>query len=185
MSKTLYISTTIVTLLIGIAIGYAISPSYQSMKNEKESMSMELGPADRNVDLRYIDGMIAHHLNAIYMARQAEQSHRREIRDLSATIIRVDEKGIEDLYALKKKLYNDTRPITEYEKINLGELDEDFDLRFINALLIHHEDAIDTAKDARTKSKRTEILSLADEVIQGLSSGAQTLRAWRKEWYNL
>lgn len=185
MRQTLYFSLSIIILVFGIAIGYAISPTYSAMSSEKQSKSMDLGRADNKVDLRYIDGMIAHHLNAIYLAKQGEQSHRKEIRDLSASIIVADEQGIKDLYAQKNKMYNDSRVISEYEKINLGELNDTFDLRFLNALIAHHEDAIRVAKELRTKSKHTETLDVANTVIMNLSTGIQTLTTWRRDWYGI
>lgn len=52
------------------------------------SMAMDLGPADANYDLRFIDGMRLHHRGAIVMAEEAEQkSQRPEIKKLVSNII--------------------------------------------------------------------------------------------------
>jgi uncharacterized protein (DUF305 family) len=151
---------------------------------DRKTAMVELGRADRYVDLRYIDGMIAHHLNAIYMAKQAGNlSQRLEIKQLASDIISFDEKSINELYQWKKSCYGDTKQIVTYEKINLGTYDDKFDLRLINALVAHHDDAIINAQEIRTKSNRNEILNMADDVIQGLTASKATLLDWRKTWY--
>ncbi|KKT68437.1 MAG: hypothetical protein UW64_C0019G0014 [Microgenomates group bacterium GW2011_GWC1_44_37] len=183
MSKTLLLSTVVVTFILGIGTGFILSPEYANKMTAKKTVMVELGRADKLIDLRYLDGVIAHHLNAIFMARQAEaNSQRKEIRDLAKEIIIADEKGIQELYEWKKSWFNN-KQITIYEKINLGAYDDKFDLRFLNALIAHHEEAIMTAKEIRTKSQRNEILNLADSIIQNLSSGIDTLTEWRNNWY--
>lgn len=184
MSKTLLLSTIIVTFILGIGTGLLLSPEYATKMSDKKTAMVELGRADKFIDLRYIDGVIAHHLNAIYMARQAEtNSQRKEIKDLAKEIISVDEASVKDLYEWKKTWFNNTKQITNYEKINLGKSDDKFDLRFLNALIAHHEEAIITAKEIRTKSQRNEILDLADTIIKNLSAGVETLSSWRTNWY--
>lgn len=184
MSKTLLLSITIVAFILGIGTGFVLSPEYANKMTAKKIAMVELGRADKFIDLRYIDGVIAHHQNAIFMARQAEtNSKRKEIRDLAKEIIIADEKGIQELYEWKKSWFNNTKQITNFEKINLGSFDDKFDLRFLNALIAHHEGAIDTAMEIRTKSQRNEILNLADTIIKNLSSGKETLTGWRTSWY--
>lgn len=186
MSKELISSLVVISFTLGLGTGFVLSPEYAVRMSEKQSMSMELGRTDKFVDQRFIDGVIAHHLNAIYMAKQAlENSKRQEIKDLAKEIIAVDEKNIEELYDWKKDWYGNTRQITNYEKINLGTSDENFDLRFLNALIAHHEDAIIVSKEIRTKSNRSEILNLADAIITNLSKGVVGLSKWRSEWYQV
>jgi len=184
MSKPFTTSIVIISFILGLGTGFAISPEYANKMNDQKTAMVELGRADRYVDQRYIDGMVAHHLNAIYMSKQAEiLSQRPEIIQLSKDIITSDEKSINELYQWKKSWFGNTRQITIYEKINLGSYDEKFDLRFINALIAHHDDAIKNAQEIRTKSKRNEILNLADAVIQSLSASKATLLGWRSSWY--
>lgn len=186
MNKPLITAGIIIAYLIGIGVGFYLTPEYAQMNNDRGSDMMELGNADRNLDLRYIDGMIAHHLSAIAMAEQAvENSDRSEIRELSHAIIDADTKDIERLYQLKKEWYGNTNEITEFQEINLGPKDEQFDLRFLNALIIHHHEAIDVAKDVQTKSYRAEVLNTASSVITGLSASLETLTSWRQQWYGI
>lgn len=186
MSKEQILSLVVISFILGLGSGFVLSPEYTVRMSEKQSMSMELGRVDKFIDMRFIDGVIAHHLNAIHMAQQAlKNSKRQEIKDLAQEIIAVDEKSIQELYSWKKSWFNNTRQITDYEKINLGPSDESFDLRFLNALIAHHEDAIMVSKEIRTKSSRSEILNLADTIINGLSKGIVDLSKWRTEWYQI
>lgn len=183
MKTPLCVSLITVAFTVGIGVGFGISPSYATMRSEQSAMQMELGPADPRYDLRYIDGMIAHHKSAIFMAEQAKESKRKEIRELAAAIISIDEKGIEDLYTLKNTLYRDTREINQFEKIRLGDVDDTFDLRFLNALTTHHEVAIRNARDVRTKSTRSQVIILAGEVETALGKSLSKLQEWRRSWY--
>jgi len=184
MNKALATSLIIIALVVGLATGFFLTPEYATMREEKAAGMMELGKADSFVDLRYIDGMIAHHKAAIFMSQQAVSKTRRpEVKTLSQAIITADEKGIADLYLLKKEWYQNSREVTKFNKVNLGEGDDKFDLRFINAMLEHHMEAIDVAKDVRTKSTRTETLNIADTVITSLSENAEVLEGWRASWY--
>ncbi len=175
-----------IAFLIGIGVGFSMTPEYAQMKKEKQAPMMSLGKADAYVDLRFIDGMIAHHFAAIYLATQAkDQSKRPEIQALANTIIAVDTEGIEKLYVQKKSWFDNSKKITQFAKVNLGTADDKFDLRFINALVAHHEEAIDVARDIQTKSTRNDVLTLSGDVIRGLTDGIKTLTQWRKEWYGL
>lgn len=186
MSKPLTISVVIISFILGLSTGFIISPEYATKMQSRGTQMVELGNADKFVDLRYIDNMIAHHLNAINMATQAKANSKRpEIIALANDIIKADEDSIKTLYQEKKLWYGNDRQITNFEKINLGTADDKFDLRFLNALIAHHDDAIASAEEIRTKSGRNEILNLADTVIQGLSAGKDKLIEWRKNWYNI
>ena len=72
------LSLVIVTFLGGLAVGFFVSPEYQSRMYDKTDMT--LGTSDRWLDLRYIDQMIAHHRGAMLLAEQVKQySQRKEI----------------------------------------------------------------------------------------------------------
>jgi uncharacterized protein (DUF305 family) len=185
MSRSLAYALFILFFISGVMVGYFLTPEY-AVENERMRANHDLGPADRYVDLRYLDGMIAHHLAAIYLLEQAQtHSQRPEIQDLASAVIAADLAEIEELYDYKKDWYDNTRPVTEFEKINLGTADELFDLRLLNALLAHHHQAIDAAMEISTKSVRNEVLNLANQTATALSANAAVLESYRKDWYEL
>lgn len=173
-----------VLFMIGMGVGFAFTPEYAQMRLEKQIPMSELGDADAFLDLRYVNAMIAHHMSAIYMAEQAlKQSQRPEIIELAQVIIETDQRGIDQLYENKRAWYGDTKKVQVYEKKQLGTADELFDLRFINALLVHHQMAIESAREVSQKSTRNEVLTLADEVETNLSASILQLKNWRVRWY--
>lgn len=186
MSKSLAISLIIVFFIIGIGVGYTLTPEYTPFAQASGTHAKDLGKADRYLDLRYINGMIAHHMSAIDLLTQVKaNSKRAELLGLVEPVITADTKGIADLYAWKHDWYNNNRKITQFQKVNLGKTDDKFDLRFLNAMIAHHEEAINTSKEMLTKSSRSEMLDLANGVITTLSSKLVLLKAWREQWYSI
>jgi hypothetical protein len=152
------------------------------MKYEK---NMDLGAADRLVDLRYINAMIAHHRAAMLLAESAGVSGREEVRALSREILTNEPKLIAELYGWKKDWYRDSRAVSDPAGINLGAVDTKFDLRFLNALIAHHKAGIAMTKEIRSKSSRSEVLDNADAVEQFLITTLAGLESWRNEWYGV
>lgn len=190
MNKYLAASLIVVAFVVGLGAGYFISPSYtQEMGMNSSAHNTDLGKADSRYDLRFIDGMIAHHMGAIEMAKDAQKNSRRpEIRNLANNIISAQVKEVTQLYAWKKDWYNDTRKVELNQhsmNVNLGSADEKYDLRFINAMITHHSGAVDMANDALTKSTRTEILDLANAIMSDQTKEIQQMQEWRMDWYNI
>ncbi|MBD2628913.1 DUF305 domain-containing protein [Trichormus variabilis] len=169
------------------------------------SMAMDLGPADANYDLRFIDAMIPHHQGATVMAKEAQQkSQRPEIKKLADEIIRAQNQEITQMKQWRTAWYPKTgdKPMAYDAKMghdmemsseqmqammmnmDLGAANTEFDLRFINAMIPHHEAAVVMAKDALQKSQRPEIKNLAQEIIKAQDTEINQMKQWRKAWYN-
>lgn len=187
MNKYLAIGLIVVSLIVGTGIGYILTPQYKdSMSNS--GMSSDLGKADKEVDLRFIDSMIAHHSSAIEMAKVAQsQSKRSEIRTEANNIIFAQTKEINQLKQWKKDWYNnkDSSIKVDDMMVDLGTYDDKFDLRFINAMIAHHAEAIDMAKEIQTKSSRNEILNLANNIIMDQTKEIKQMQEWRMTWYQI
>lgn len=171
----------IITGVLGIGIGYYLTPQYTLTMYDKNTM--DLGRADKWVDLRYVNAMIAHHRGAILLAEQAQVSQRPDIQNLTKDILKNEPVAIAELYAWKKAWYNDIRVVADPISPKLGSYDEKLDLRFLNALIAHHELGVTMTKDIRTKSSRVEVLNNADAVEAFLNGGIEMLKGWRINWY--
>ncbi len=168
------------------------------------SMTMDLGPADANYDLRFIDAMTPHHQGAVEMAQEAlKKSQRPEIKKLAQDIIAAQEREIKELKQWRQAWYpsSESTPMAYNEKMghmmpmsqsqmqdmmmkgDLGAADAQFDLRFINAMIPHHEGAVVMAKDALSKSKRPQIKKLAQEIISSQQKEIDQMTQWRKASY--
>ncbi len=167
-------------------------------------MAMDLGPADANYDLRFIYAMSLHHQGSIPMAKEAQQkSQRPEIKELADNIIKAQGKEIKQMQEWRKTWYSqagnepvsyssDSKsevPMSEQQRQSmgmsqdLGAADAEFDLRFMNGMIPHHEGALPMAQDALKKSKRPEIKQLAQEIITSQQKEIDQMKQWRQAWY--
>ncbi len=186
MKISIYLALGLVVTgtVLGIAFGYYITPEYRVSMYEKNNMS--LGQADRTFDLRYINAMIAHHRGAMLLAEQlSKNTSRPEMKTLAQNILADEPKAIAELYTWKKDWYGDTKTVRDPIVANLGPADEKFDLRFLNAIIAHHEAGIVMTKETREKSSRAEGLNNADAVEAFLTNGITTLKGIRSNWYNI
>ncbi len=182
---SVYLATSfiIIASIIGVGIGYTLTPQYSLSMYDKNSM--DLGRSDRWLDLRYVNAMIAHHRGAILLAEQALKSERKEVSDLAREIQKNEPVLIAELYAWKKEWYKDTREVVDPQSPRLGTYDKTFDLRFLNALIAHHELGIKMTQDVRLKTSNNRVLDNADAVEAFLKSSEGMLKEWRTNWYNI
>jgi uncharacterized protein (DUF305 family) len=174
----------VVGAIVGVGFGYYLTPEYRIPAYDRNTM--DLGLADRTFDLRYINAMISHHRGAMLLAEQlGENTTRPEMKALSQAILNDEPKAIAELYAWKKAWYKDTRVVRDPIVANLGEADEKFDLRFLNAIISHHEAGVMMTEETRQKTSRTEILNNADAVEAFLTNGLVDLKQLRSDWYNI
>lgn len=169
------------------------------------SVHMDLGPADADYDLRFIDAMIPHHQGAIAMAKEAlQKSQRPEIKTLAQNIIKAQNREENELMRKWRAAWypqasetpmaydsqqNKMMPMSAEQKNNmmmqmdLGAADADFDLRFMEAMIPHHEGAIAMAKDALNKAQHPEVKQLANDIIASQQAEIDQMKQWRKAWY--
>ena len=168
------------------------------------SMSMDLGPADADYDLRFVDAMIPHHEGAVEMAQEVlNKSQRPEMKKLAQDIIAAQNREIEQMKQWRKAWYPkaDSKPMAWHAQMghmmamspeqmqammmkgDLGAADAEFDLRFLNAMIPHHEGALVMAKDVLNKSKRPELKKLAQDILTSQQQEIDQMKDWRKAWY--
>lgn len=137
------------------------------------------------------------------MAQDAlQKSNRPEIKQLSQAIINAQEKEISELGAWRTAWYSNAgnepmmysaemghmMPMTEempssmMMQGNLGTADDQFDLRLINAMIPHHQGAIDMARQVLEKSDRAEIKELAQNIVDSQQQEIDRMQQWRKDW---
>lgn len=84
---------------------------------------------------------------------------------------------------------SDTMPAMDHDmdsmemSMDLGEADSEYDRRFIDAMIVHHEGAIEMARDVQENSTRPELLQLADEIITAQQTEIEQMQTWRDAWY--
>jgi uncharacterized protein (DUF305 family) len=60
---------------------------------------------------------------------------------------------------------------------------EPFDEAFIDAMIPHHQSAIEMAKVANEKSKNPRIRELAGNIVSAQKREIEQMRRWREQWY--
>ena len=58
-----------------------------------------------------------------------------------------------------------------------------FDKAFIDAMIPHHQSAIEMAKIAHEKSKIPAIKELAENIVSAQQKEIEQLKRWRQQWY--
>ncbi len=66
---------------------------------------------------------------------------------------------------------------------DLGAADDQLDLRFLNAMIPHHEGALDMANQVLKNSDRPEIRQMAQDILISQQAEIDQMQQWRKDWY--
>lgn len=142
-------------------------------------------------DAQFIDGMIEHHLGAVEMAEEAlAQGERPELLELAQAILDAQEPEIALMLEWRETWYPDM-PATAGMHMDMGAMsvsDDDslpYDQRFLEAMISHHQGAIDMAQAALTNAENIELVTLAREIIEVQQAEIDQMRAWLSEWFGI
>ena len=178
-------------LFIIIVALFAITSDRLGKIEQKESMNAPATNEPTQSDQDFLTQMIEHHEGAIAMAGEAKAKSRRvEIRTFADNIITAQSGEIDSMYAWRKDWFKDSGHIAmrmgadmPSMAIDLGVSDADFDLRFLQAMIIHHEGAVKMAKQVLLPTDRVEIHDLAKNIISTQQAEITQMQSWLKEWY--
>jgi uncharacterized protein (DUF305 family)/predicted small secreted protein len=146
-------------------------------------------------DRAFIDAMVPHHQGAIAMAQVAlKKAEHEEIKQLSHNIVSSQQAEIEELKSIKEEEFGTPNVPMEMSQeqmrgmgimMNPQELAEEkpFDRAFIDAMIPHHQSAIEMADVAREKSEIPEIEELAEGIISAQQKEIEQMTRWRQQWY--
>ena len=146
-------------------------------------------------DKAFIEAMVPHHQGAIEMARVAlKNAEHEEIKKLSRNIISTQQAEIEELKAIKKEEFGTSKVPIEMSQEQMQGMGmmmdpqqlankEPFDKAFIDAMIPHHQSAIEMATVALEKSENPRIKELAQNIISAQKLEIVQMKQWRKEWY--
>jgi uncharacterized protein (DUF305 family) len=165
---------------------------HHGSENGASGMLMENG---RYSDERFIDAMVTHHQGAVEMAQVAlEKAEHDEIVQLSENIISTQQAEIEELKSIKRDEFDTSRVPMEMSPKQMESMGtmtgpqeladkEPFDKAFIDAMIPHHQSAIEMAQVAREKSDVPEITELTGNIISAQQAEIEQMEQWRREWY--
>ncbi|MBD2092397.1 DUF305 domain-containing protein [Microcoleus sp. FACHB-1515] len=144
--------------------------------------------------------MTPHHEKTVRMAQEAlQKSDRPEIKQFAQTLMNEQAREIAQMQVWRVNWYSaagdthvmydaktgQTVPMPAAMTTNeaLGDADEQFDLRLINALIPHFEGGIEMAKQVLQNSDRPEMKQLAQAIIDSQQQELDRLREWKQQWY--
>jgi uncharacterized protein (DUF305 family) len=145
-------------------------------------------------DKAFIDAMVPHHQGAVEMARAAlENAEHEEIKQLSRNIISTQRDEIEELKAIKEQEFGTSEvpmDMSAQDMQIMGMTDPDalanrepFDKAFIDAMIPHHQSAIEMAQVAYRQSNNPEIKTLAEGIVEAQTQEITQMKGWRQQWY--
>ena len=182
----------IVALLIGLGVGYL---AWGSASVRLGSHTMGDGTMmAQNIDQHFIVQMIPHHEGAITMAKIAlERSKRQEVISLANGIIEAQQKEINDMRSWYQSWFGSTPPEGGMGMMHMGGMEgdaavlasiseADFDREFLEQMIPHHEMAIMMAQMLQASTERTEMKTLADNIITSQSREIDMMRSWLQSW---
>jgi uncharacterized protein (DUF305 family) len=161
-------------------------------KGMARQMVMENG---KYSDRRFIDAMVPHHQGAIAMAEVAlKNAKHEEIIKLSRNIIASQQAEITELKSIKQKEFGTSQvpmEMSQEQMRGMGMMmdpqqlanQKPFDKAFIDAMIPHHQSAIEMAQVAHEKSKIPAIKELAENIMSAQKREIERMKQWRKEWY--
>jgi uncharacterized protein (DUF305 family) len=145
-------------------------------------------------DKAFIDAMVPHHQGAIAMAEVAlKNAEHEEIIQLSRNIVSSQQAEIEDLKSIKQEEFgtsNVPMEMSQKQMRGMGMMmdpqqlanQKPFDKAFIDAMIPHHQSAIEMSQVALENSDNPKIKDLAQNIISAQQREIEQMKQWRKEW---
>lgn len=203
------IATIVAVIITGIAV-YAISRNNINEKQPSNSQSTteDVTAEDTNkfatltgeaYDEAFIADMLAHHEGALNMAEIAgAATERKEILDLSQSIMQTQAQEIIKMQALQAEWgYEKTfgghashsgmsnemsGTMMDMGKELEGLKGVEFDKKFLELMIEHHQQAVDMAKYADTNASHQEIKDLAKQIVDAQEAEIAQMQQWQMEW---
>ena len=166
-------------------------------------MGMDMGSKtpsatfDIKDDLQYIDMMVPHHQLAIDMAKLAlEHAQHGELKGLARDIIQEQQDEINRMSIWRAEITGGTPAAghggmsDEHMKdmpgmnVDLKQLaaSPNFDRDFIEAMIPHHQSAIDMSRAALPNLKHQPLHDLANDITTTQQLEIDRMRQWQEEW---
>jgi uncharacterized protein (DUF305 family) len=146
-------------------------------------------------DRRFIDAMVPHHQGATAMAEVAlKNAEHEEIKELSRNIISSQQAEIEELKAIKKEEFGTSNVPMEMSQEQMRGMGmmmdpqqlakrELFDKAFMDAMIPHHQSAVEMAQVALENSDNPKMKELAQNIISAQKREIEQMKQWRQQWY--
>lgn len=184
----------ILNLVIWALVGAACLTVSQA-KSADAMTEMLSGLSGDEFDAAFLQSMIAHHRDGVMMADLAVKKAKHEDLRMFAKKMASDQNSeisMMEGWMTEWKLPADTKHTmpkammekmaSEMKKLEQTEGDS-FDREFLAIMPSHHEGAIAMAELVPQRSKRPEIVKLAEKIVQSQGKEVVILRKWNLQWF--
>jgi uncharacterized protein (DUF305 family) len=145
-------------------------------------------------DETFVAAMIEHQEGAIEMAEVAlERAEHAEVRQMARAIVDTQQAEVEQMDAWMNDWsgrggHGMDHGVTHAEMGMDLDMDEfrraePFDRAFLDAMIVHHEGAIEMADAILNSTERDELKEMAREIIEVQRAEIEQMRQWRADWY--
>jgi len=146
--------------------------------------------ASTNPDLRFLDGMIAHHQAAVDEARAIEPKARRpEVKQLAAEIIKAQEAELRQMREWRRAWFPNAPQAAAPSGRGMpmrgtpaGAAPADPDVAFIEMMIPHHQDAVAMSREILDTTRRPELQQLAHNIIRNQEREIAQMESWKRSW---
>lgn len=207
---TTTITAIVVVALIGVAV-FALTrkadnntgtngtdTSNNSQTNESATYKQYAALKDEEYDRMFLAGMIAHHQGAVDMAQLAlNQAKHSELKAMAQNIIKAQDKEIIDMTSWQQQwgypassgeqmmdhsamsMEGDMMVMTDQLKNLTG---DDFDKKFLELMIEHHQSAIDMARPGEANAQHQELKALTKAIVSDQTKEIDQMKTWQSEW---
>ena len=146
-------------------------------------------------ELQFIDTMTAHHEAGVKLAKIAQaKAFHPEIRDFATRVVDTDSREMDMLRSWRQRWFAN-RPkavnlrlagmAAAIKGMDAGRLnkldDEEFDLAFLEMMLLHHQAALTLAQDA-SRLEHDDVKELARRITLDQPVEIEQMHRWTGEW---
>ncbi len=140
----------------------------------------------------FLKDMIRHHAGAVAMSEVVvRKAVHPELRQFAQRVIDTQSQEIQEMSRWLKSWYNASvpamaMPMGEQTTIELRSLSgSGLEIRYMQAMITHHQDAVNMARMAEQKAIHPELKSLASNIVTGQTVEINQLSQWLSDWYNV
>jgi len=175
-------------LLLALSLGLALSAcdgnngdtnDAEVTRNQETTSNTTTSTQSTEADQGFIDHMVPHHEMAVMMADDAlSKASNPKTKEFARMIKQKQPPEVQQLKNWRQQWYGSaqTPPMdhSDYQAMSAG---PDYDRKWTQMMIEHHQMAVDTSKQTLSTAKRSEIKQLAQKIIDDQSKEIQQLQA--------
>lgn len=86
-------------------------------------------------------------------------------------------------HQMSGNMTQEMRMMNDKMEQHLGQQDPEYEKRFIDMMVVHHQGAIQMSRNALQNANRPELKAMAKKAIEDQQKEIEQLQTWREQWY--